>query len=52
MIIREGTLAEAVEVLHKIDELAQKESLDALKKRIGDKPHWYWWRTWTVSFAA
>lgn len=38
MIIREGTLAEAVEVLHKIDELAQKESLDALKKRIGDKP--------------
>ncbi|MBV7300408.1 GNAT family N-acetyltransferase [Enterovibrio paralichthyis] len=38
MIIREGTLAEAVEVLHKIDELAQKESLEALKKRIGDKP--------------
>ncbi|KKD59933.1 acetyltransferase [Grimontia sp. AD028] len=38
MIIREGTLAEAVNVLSQIDEFAHQESLESLKKRIGDKP--------------
>ncbi|KXF82514.1 GNAT family N-acetyltransferase [Enterovibrio coralii] len=38
MIIREGTLAEAVNVLGQIDEFARQETLESLKKRIGDKP--------------
>ncbi|WP_163392400.1 GNAT family N-acetyltransferase [Enterovibrio norvegicus] len=37
MIIREGTLAEAVNVLGKIEEFARVETLASLKRRIGDK---------------
>ncbi|WP_028024274.1 GNAT family N-acetyltransferase [Enterovibrio calviensis] len=39
MIIREGTLAEAIEVLGKIEEFARSETLGSLKKRLGDKPY-------------
>lgn len=38
MIIREGTLAEAVSVLGQIEEFARQETLDSIKKRLGDKP--------------
>ncbi|MEZ8143636.1 MULTISPECIES: GNAT family N-acetyltransferase [Enterovibrio] len=38
MIIREGTLADAINVLGQIDEFSREETLVSLKKRIGDKP--------------
>ncbi|RXJ72639.1 GNAT family N-acetyltransferase [Veronia nyctiphanis] len=38
MEIREGTLAEALDVLVKIDEFEQGETLASMTRRIGDKP--------------
>lgn len=39
MIIREGTLEEALTVLRQIDEFAHQETLETIEKRIGDKAY-------------
>ncbi|MFD2179170.1 GNAT family N-acetyltransferase [Veronia pacifica] len=38
MDIRQGTLAESLEVLAKVKEFEQTETLDSMRRRIGDKP--------------